>query len=97
MSGWIKLSRDILTNDLWRRESDHIRLWIYLLLKCTYGADSFTYRAGSEKVVVGPGQVLRSSSRISEDCEYSTGNKIVRWSRTKIGRMLKTLEAEGRI
>jgi len=91
------LSRDILTNDLWRRESDHIRLWIYLLLKCTYGADSFTYRAGSEKVVVGPGQVLRSFSRISEDCEYSSGNKIVRWSRTKISRMLKTLEAEGRI
>ena len=97
MSGWIKLSRDILTNDLWKRSSDDLRLWTYLLLKCTYGSESFTYRAGSEKVVVGPGQVLRSFSRISEDCEYSTGNKIVRWSRTKIGRMLKTLEAEGRI
>lgn len=97
MSGWIKLSRDILTNDIWKRSSDDLRLWTYLLLKCTYGSDSFTYRAGSEKVVVGPGQVLRSFSRISEDCEYSTGNKIVRWSRTKIGRMLKTLEAEGRI
>jgi hypothetical protein len=97
VSGWIKLSRDILTNDLWKRSSDDLRLWTYLLLKCTYGADSFTYRAGSEKVVVGPGQVLRSFSRISEDCEYSSGNKIVRWSRTKISRMLKTLEAEGRI
>ena len=97
VSGWIKLSRDILTNDIWKRSSDDLRLWTYLLLKCTYGSDSFTYRAGSEKVVVGPGQVLRSFSRISEDCEYSTGNKIVRWSRTKISRMLKTLEAEGRI
>ena len=97
MSGFILLSRDILDNDLWRRNSDLVRLWIYLICKASYGPKEYTYSRGTTKITVRKGEFLRSLRRMGEDCAYVGNNKLVTWSTSRVAAMLKTLEADGRI
>jgi hypothetical protein len=95
--GFILLARDLLENDLWRLDSDHLRLWVYLLLKANFSKTHFSFGSGDARVTVKTGELLRSYRHISEDCTYSAGNKMVRWSTSRIGRMIKVLEEDGRI
>ena len=97
MTGFILLSRDLLENDIWRMNSDLVRLWIYLICKVSYGKKEFTYSRGSTKITVRKGEFLRSLRKIGEDCSYVGNNKIVRWSTSRVASMLKTLEDDGRI
>ena len=97
MTGFILLSRDLLENDIWRMNSDLVRLWIYLICKVSYGKKEFTYSRGTTKITVRKGEFLRSLRKIGEDCSYVGNNKIVRWSTSRIASMLKTLEDDGRI
>ena len=97
MSGFILLSRDLLDNDLWRRNSDLVRLWIYLICKASYGPKEYTYSRGTTKITVRKGEFLRSLRRMGEDCAYVGNNKLVTWSTSRVAAMLKTLEADGRI
>lgn len=97
MTGFILLSRDLLENDIWRMNSDLVRLWIYLLCKVSYGRKEFTYSRGTTKITVRKGEFLRSLRRISDDCSYTGNNRLVSWSTSRIAAMLKTLEDDGRI
>jgi len=97
MTGFILLSRDLLENDIWRMNSDLVRLWIYLLCKVSYGKKEFTYSRGTTKVTVRKGEFLRSMRRMGEDCSYVGNNKLVTWSTSRVASMLKTLEDDGRI
>ena len=97
MSGFILLSRDLLDNDLWRANSDLVRLWIYLICKASYGPKEYTYSRGTTKITVRKGEFLRSLRRMGEDCAYVGNNKLVTWSTSRVAAMLKTLEADGRI
>ena len=97
MSGFILLSRDLLDNDLWRRNSDLVRLWIYLICKASYGPKEYTYSRGTTKITVRKGEFLRSLRRMGEDCAYVGNNKLVTWSTSRVAAMLKTLEDDGRI
>ena len=97
MTGFILLSRDLLDNDLWRMNSDLVRLWIYLLCKVSYGKKEFTYSRGTTKITVRKGEFLRSLRRISDDCSYTGNNRLVSWSTSRVAAMLKTLEDDGRI
>jgi len=97
VTGFILLSRDLLDNDLWRMNSDLVRLWIYLLCKVSYGKKEFTYSRGTTKITVRKGEFLRSLRRISDDCSYTGNNRLVSWSTSRIAAMLKTLEDDGRI
>jgi hypothetical protein len=97
MSGFVLLSRGLLDNDLWRMNSDLVRLFLYLLLKVSYGNKEFTYSRGATKITVRKGEFLRSLRKIGEDCAYTGNNKLVVWSSSRISGMLKTLEADGRI
>ena len=97
MTGFILLSRDLLENDIWRMNSDLVRLWIYLLCKVSYGKKEFTYSRGTTKITVRKGEFLRSLRRISDDCSYTGNNKLVSWSTSRVAAMLKTLEDDGRI
>lgn len=92
--GFILLSRDLLTNSLWREGSpDLLKLWIYLLLRCNHSDRTFEYGG----VEVKRGQFLRSLRQIGIDCECKIQNKLVRWPPTKIRRLLVVLERDGRI
>jgi hypothetical protein len=97
MSGFILLSRDLLDNDLWRANSDLVRLWIYLICKASYGPKEYTYSRGTTKITVRKGEFLRSLRRMGEDCAYVGNNKLVTWSTSRVAAMLKTLEDDGRI
>ena len=97
MTGFILLSRDLLENDIWRMNSDLVRLWIYLLCKVSYGKKEFTYSRGTTKITVRKGEFLRSLRRISDDCSYTGNNKLVSWSTSRVAAMLKQLEEDGRI
>ena len=97
MSGFILVSRDLLDNDLWRMNSDLVRLFLYLLLKASYGKQEFTYSRGATTITVRKGEFLRSLRRMGEDCAYVGNNKMVTWSTSRVAAMLKTLEVDGRI
>jgi len=96
-SGFILLSRDLLDNDLWRMNSDLVRLFVYLLIRANYGNKEYTYSRGSVEITVRKGEFLRSLRKISEDCAYTGNNKLISWSTSRIAGMLKTLEDDGRI
>jgi hypothetical protein len=96
-SGFILLSRDLLDNDLWRMNSDLVRLFVYLLIRANYGKREYTYSRGSIEITVKKGEFLRSLRKIGEDCAYTGNNKLICWSTSRIAGMLKTLEADGRI
>ena len=96
-TGFILLSRDLLDNDLWRMNSDLVRLFVYLLIRANYGSKEYTYQRGSFEITVRKGEFLRSLRKISEDCSYTGNNKLISWSTSRISSMLQTLEDDGRI
>jgi hypothetical protein len=97
MTGFVLLSRDLLENDLWRMNSDLVRLFIYLLLKANFSDTSYTYRATSATVTVSKGEFLRSFRGMADDCAYVGNNKMVKWSTSQVARMIAVLEEDGRI
>ena len=98
MSGFVLLARKLQHNALWRRDPDHLKLFLYLLMNANYMKDeTYTYTTGTDKVVVGYAQYLCSYSKISKDCQYSSGNKLVRWGLSRVSRMINAQEDEGRI
>jgi hypothetical protein len=98
MNGFVLLARKIQDNSIWRRDPDHLKLFLYLLLNANYREDKvYKYHSGDESVEVGYAQYLCSYSKISADCQYSAGNKLISWQPSRVNRMLKALEADGRI
>ena len=98
MGGFVLLARSILDNSIWRRDSDHLKLFLYLLVNANYQKDKvYTYRSGEDVVKVKYAQYLCSYSKISNDCQYSAGNKLICWQPSRVNRMLKALESDGRI
>ena len=98
MNGFVLLARKIQDNSIWRRDPDHLKLFLYLLLNANYREDKvYKYYSGDESVEVGYAQYLCSYSKISADCQYSAGNKLISWQPSRVNRMLKALEADGRI
>ena len=98
MSGFVLLARKIQDNSIWRRDPDHLKLFLYLLINANYKEDKvYTYHSGDDVVKVGYAQYLCSYSKISKDCQYSAGNKLICWQPSRVNRMLKALEDDGRI
>jgi hypothetical protein len=92
--GFIFLSRDLLDKpSIWRGDSDVLKLWLFILLRCNFGTKPYVYRG----VEVQRGQFLRSLRSIAADCAYTVRNKRVEWSPAKVERMLRKLERDGRI
>lgn len=92
--GFILLSRDILDKpSIWRGDSDVLKLWLFIILRCNFGTKSYVYQG----VEVKRGQFLRSLRSIAADCSYTVRNKRVEWSPAKVERMLQKLERDGRI
>ena len=97
-SGFVLLSRGLIDNDLWRMNSDLVRLFLYLMMKANHSATkSFTYGQGADTVTVKQGEYLRSLRQIADDCAYTGNNKLVVWSTSQVSRMLDTLARDGRI
>ena len=91
--GNVLLARALLDGALWRWDSEHIRLWVYLLL--SVNASDKVVTIGS--VEVGYGQVLKSYRKVAEECEYTANNETVRWVPERVRRMLDRFRAAGMV
>jgi hypothetical protein len=86
MEGWVKLHRKILDNPIVCKDSDHIAVWVYLLLNATHKEQSKVF--GGEKIMLQPGQLITGRKVISEKFNISE---------SKVQRILKTFEIEQQI
>jgi len=90
--GFIVLSRAIFDSAIWRDNPHVLKLFIYLLGVARYKKTPKKY----PHFEVNRGEILTSLNDISEDNEYFE-NKIKKWSRSKVSRMLQVLEEQGYI
>ena len=64
MEGWIKLHRQIMDNPVVMKDSDHLAVWIYLLLNATHKEYPAIFKG--EKITLKPGQLLTGRKSIAE-------------------------------
>ena len=84
--GWIKLHRKVLDNPVVCRDSDHLAIWIYLLLNATH--EDYETWFGGKKITLHPGQLVTGRKIIA---------KTLRISEAKTQRVLTCLENEHQI
>jgi hypothetical protein len=90
--GNVLLARSIRESELWGWDSEHLRLWIYLLTSVNAGKPR---NVGG--VEVGYGQWLRSYSKVAEDCQHIVNRSVKTWGKSRVMRMLARLRAAGMI
>lgn len=94
--GFILLARRLLESEVWLWDSEHLRLWLYLLLSSNM-RESYTKDYG-EGIVVGYGQTLKSMRQLALGASsYGSNNRTVIWSKSTVSRMLKRFEKAGMI
>lgn len=81
MEGWIKLHRKLLDNPIVCKDSDHIAIWIYLLLNATHV--NYDVLFNGERKTLLPGQLITGRKSIAEKLNISEH---------KVQRILKTFE-----
>ena len=86
MEGWISLYRKMLDNPVVCKDSDHIAVWVYLLLNAAH--KEYPVLFGKEKIMLQPGQLITGRVAIS--------NKL-RVSESKVQRILSAFENERQI
>lgn len=84
--GWISLHRKILENPIVTKDAEHFYVWVYLLLNATHKDMPVLF--GKEKIVLGPGQLVTGTTKISSDTQIS---------RSKVQRILKTFKNDMQI
>lgn len=85
-TGYIRIYRKILENPIIMKDSDHLAVWIYLLLTATHKSKIVLF--GKEKIVLKSGELITGRKEISEK---------LRISESKVDRILKLLESEQQI
>lgn len=86
MQGYIKLYRKLLDNPIVCKDSDHLSIWIYLLLNATHKEKSVVFQG--KKITLKPGQLITGRKSISSE---------FRVSESKVQRVLKCFETEHQI
>jgi len=86
VDGWIKLHRKMLDNPVVCKDSDHLAVWVYLLLNATH--DEYPALFKGQKVMLKPGQLLTGRKSISSKLNIDE---------SKIQRILKSLKNEQQI
>lgn len=86
MAGWIKLHRKMLDNPVVCKDSDHLAVWIYLLLNATH--DNYPALFKGKKITLKPGQLIAGRKNISMKLYISE---------SKVQRILNLLKIEHQI
>lgn len=86
MSGWIKAHRKLMDNPIVCKDSDHLAIWMYLLLNATHKEHQAVF--GGEKIILKPGQLITGRKSISDK---------LRVTESKVQRVLKCFESEHQI
>jgi len=63
--GYVRLYRKILDNPIIFKDSDHVAIWIYLLLNATHKEISVIFKG--ERTILRPGQLIVGSKAIAEE------------------------------
>lgn len=84
--GWISLHRKTLENPYIMKDSDHLAIWCYLLLKATH--KSYKSIFGKSKITLKKGQLIIGRKKIADDLGINE---------SKIERVLKCFESEQQI
>ena len=64
MDGWIKIHRKMLANPVVFKDSDHVAVWMYLLLTATH--KNFPTMFCGKKIILRPGQLITGRKKIAE-------------------------------
>jgi hypothetical protein len=86
MQGWIKLHRKLLENPIVCKDSDHLAVWVYLLLNATHEAYPALFKG--KKITLEPGQLITGRKSISSKLSVSE---------SKVKRILIELENDQQI
>lgn len=86
MDGWIKLHRKTLDNPVVCKDSDHLAVWMYLLMNATH--KEYPAIFAGKKIMLQPGQLITGRIAISEKFNIHE---------SKVQRILKKFEIEHQI
>lgn len=86
MSGWIKTHRKLLDNPIVCKDSDHLSIWMYLLLNATHETINGMFKG--KRISLEPGQLITGRKSISEFLQINE---------YKVQRILKLYESEQQI
>lgn len=84
--GWIKLHRKLLDNPVTMKDTDHLAVWIYLLLNASHNEHSALFKG--EKIILKPGQLITGRKSIALALHIDE---------SKVERILKSLKSEQQI
>ncbi len=85
-NGWIKLHRKTLDNPIVMKDTDHLAVWMWLLLNATHSDHDTIYEG--ERLTLKAGQFITGRKIISKELKINE---------SKIQRILKTFEIEQQI
>lgn len=85
-NGWISLHRKMLDNPIVFKDSDHVAVWVYLLLNATHTELPSLFQG--KKITLQPGQLITGRKSISLKLNIAE---------SKVQRILKTFESEQQI
>ena len=84
--GWVKIHEKMLSNPVVCKDSDHLALWVYLLVKAVWKDTPQVF--GGEKIILKPGQYITGRKKISEDLKIHE---------SKVRRILDDFESDQQI
>lgn len=84
--GWIKLHRKLLDNPVTMKDTDHLAVWIYLLLNASHNEHPVLFKG--EKITLKPGQLITGRKSIALALHIDE---------SKVERILKSLKSEQQI
>lgn len=85
-NGWVKIHRKIFDNPIVCKDTEHLAVWIYLLLQATHKEMSVVF--DKERMTLKKGQLITGRKIISERTKVSE---------SKVQRILKAFEDEQQI
>ena len=84
--GWIKLHRKLLDNPVTMKDTDHLAVWIYLLLNASHNEHPALFKG--KKIMLKPGQLITGRKSIALALHIDE---------SKVERILKSLKSEQQI
>ena len=84
--GYVRLYRKILDNPIIWKDSDHVAIWIYLLLNATHKEIPVIFKG--ERTILKPGQLIVGSKAIAEELNINY---------VKVHRVLNDFKVEKQI
>lgn len=84
--GWVKIYRSLLNNPIVMKDTDHIGVWIWLLLNATHKPYDTLF--GGKRIKLRPGQLVAGRKKIAEELGIEE---------TKVKRIMREFKSDQQI